>query len=166
MRPQQRQSLGFHTETPSCKTSTNLTVYGCSAQAQVSQWRNGFHTLFRFSLFRSFIAKRIYLHGSRSGFEPESPVHFRIWTWIASPFQDLNLNLQSISWLEPESPVHFMTWTWIASPFQDLNLNRQSISGLEPDRQSISGLEPESPVHFKTWTWIASPFQDLNLKCR
>jgi hypothetical protein len=37
-------------------------------------------TLFLFSLFRSFAAKGISLHGSRSGFEPESPVHFRTWT--------------------------------------------------------------------------------------
>jgi len=29
------------------------------------------------SLFKSFTAKKVYLHGARSGFEPESPIHIR-----------------------------------------------------------------------------------------
>jgi len=31
LRPQKCQSLGFHSDRPSCKTRTNLTVDGCSA---------------------------------------------------------------------------------------------------------------------------------------
>jgi hypothetical protein len=31
-------------------------------------------------LFRSFTTNKIYLHGARSGFEPESPVHIRTGT--------------------------------------------------------------------------------------
>jgi hypothetical protein len=69
--------LRFHTETVSCKTSTNSTVDGCSAQAQVSQCHNSFCTLLWFSLVRSFTLKGMYLHGARSGYEPELPFHFR-----------------------------------------------------------------------------------------
>ena len=34
-------------------------------------------------LIKSFTANKIYLHGARSGYEPESPVHIRTWTWNA-----------------------------------------------------------------------------------
>jgi len=54
LRPQQYQSLGFHSETPSCKTPTNLTVDGCSAEAEAFECRNGPHTLLLITLFMSF----------------------------------------------------------------------------------------------------------------
>ena len=44
-------------------------------------WRT--HTLLLFSIVTSFIAKGIYLKETYSGFEPESPVHLRTWTWKA-----------------------------------------------------------------------------------
>jgi len=50
LRPQKCQHLGFHTETPSYKTPTNLTVDGCSAQAQAFEYQNAPHTLLLFSL--------------------------------------------------------------------------------------------------------------------
>jgi len=34
-------------------------------------------------LIKSFTANKIYLHGARSGFEPELPVHIMTWTWNA-----------------------------------------------------------------------------------
>jgi len=34
-------------------------------------------------LFKSLYTNNVYLCGARSGFEPESPVHIRIWTWSA-----------------------------------------------------------------------------------
>jgi hypothetical protein len=75
---------GIHSEKPSSKTPTNLTVDGCSAQAQVFECSNDPHTLLLFSLVRSFQAKVIHLH---------------------EPVQGLNLNRQSISGIEPEMPV-------------------------------------------------------------
>ena len=48
--PQKCQSLVFHSETPSCKHPTNLTVDGCSAQAQAFECLNGPHILLLFSL--------------------------------------------------------------------------------------------------------------------
>jgi hypothetical protein len=68
---------------PSCKTLINLTVYGRSAQAQACECLNGCHTLLLFYLVRSFIAKEMCLKEAHSGFEPESPVHFKTWTWNA-----------------------------------------------------------------------------------
>jgi len=83
LRPQKCQSFGFHSETPSCKTPTNLTVDGCSAQAPAFECLNGPHTLLLFSLVRSFTTKWIYLKEACSGSDPESPIHFRTWTWKA-----------------------------------------------------------------------------------
>ena len=40
-------------------------------------------TLLLFYLIRSFTPKGIYLKEASSGLEPESPVHFRTWTWNA-----------------------------------------------------------------------------------
>jgi len=40
-------------------------------------------------LIISFTTNKIYLHGARSGFEPESPVRIRAWTWNAG-----NMGLQ------------------------------------------------------------------------
>jgi hypothetical protein len=54
-----------------------LTVDGCSAQAEALEFLNGTHMLLLFSPLRSFTAKGIYLKEACSGFEPESPVHFR-----------------------------------------------------------------------------------------
>jgi len=39
------KASGLHSETPSCKTPSNLTVDGCSDQAQASECRNCTHTL-------------------------------------------------------------------------------------------------------------------------
>jgi len=58
----------YPTETLCCKTPTKLTVDGCSGEPQVSLNNNGFHTVLRFFLIKSFIAKEIYLRGDRSGF--------------------------------------------------------------------------------------------------
>ena len=66
----------FHTETLSCKASANWTCNKCFAHAHVSQY------LLRFSLLIIYTNK-IYLHGARSGFEAESPVHIRTCTWSA-----------------------------------------------------------------------------------
>jgi len=41
LRPQKCQILGFHSDTPSCKTRTNLTVNGCSVQAQAFECLKG-----------------------------------------------------------------------------------------------------------------------------
>jgi hypothetical protein len=41
-----------------------------------SQHNNGFHTLLRVFLVKSFIAKEMYLNAARLGFKPELPVHF------------------------------------------------------------------------------------------
>jgi len=54
-----------------------LTVDGYSAQPPALEFLNGTHMLLLFSLARSFTGKCIYLKEARSGFEPESPVHFR-----------------------------------------------------------------------------------------
>ena len=62
----------------------NLTVDGCSAQAQAFECSNDPHTFLLFSLVRSFAAKGIHRHESVQG---------------------LNLNRWSISGLEPEMPV-------------------------------------------------------------
>jgi hypothetical protein len=70
--------------TPSCTTPTNLTVDGCSAQAQASECLNSPHKLLLFPLVRSFTARVVYLH---------------------EPVQGLNLSCRSISGLEPELPV-------------------------------------------------------------
>lgn len=61
LNPQKDQSLGFHSETSSCKTLTILMVDRCSAQAEAFESLNGPHTLLLFSLFRSITAKGIYL---------------------------------------------------------------------------------------------------------
>jgi len=81
LRPHQCQSLGFHSETPSRKTPTNLKVDGYFVQAEAFECRNGPHTLLLISLFMLFTAKR--------NLSQESP--FRVRTWIAGPFQNLNL---------------------------------------------------------------------------
>jgi len=44
LRPQKCQSLGFHLETSSCKTLSNRTTDGCSAQAQAFECLNVPHT--------------------------------------------------------------------------------------------------------------------------
>jgi hypothetical protein len=41
-----------------------------------------FHTSYGFPYWIIY-NKQIYLHGARSGFEPESPVYIRTWTWNA-----------------------------------------------------------------------------------
>jgi len=74
------KSLGFPSETASCRTSTNLTVDGYSAQAQAFECLNGTHILLLFSLVSSLTAKGSYLNEASSGFEPET-----------GPFQELNL---------------------------------------------------------------------------
>ena len=107
--PHECQSLGFHSKTPSCKTPTNSTVVGCSAQVQAFECLKDTHTFLLFHQAMLFTAKLIYLNQTISGFEPESPVHFSTWTWTAGPFQDLNLNRQSISGLESERPVTVLT---------------------------------------------------------
>jgi len=81
--PQKCQSLGLYSETPSCKTPTNLTLDRCIAQAQAFECLNCTHTLLLFSLVILFTAKVIYLNQASSGFEPESLVRFRISTWEA-----------------------------------------------------------------------------------
>jgi hypothetical protein len=65
-------------------------------------------------LIKSFTANKIYLHGARWGFEPESQVHIRAWTWNAGAYQGLNPKCRYISGLEPEMPVHIRAWTWNA----------------------------------------------------
>jgi len=75
--PQKCQSLGLHSETPSCKTPTNLSLDKCIAQAQAFECLNCTHTHLLFSLVLLFTAKGIYLNQACSGFEPESPVRFR-----------------------------------------------------------------------------------------
>jgi len=100
----------FHTETLSCKASTNWTVDERFAQAQVSQCHNGFNTSYGFPY--SFTTNKIYLHGARSGVEPESPVRIRTWTWIsgntvrradnfATSMCSLSRNSGSLNLLEP-----------------------------------------------------------------
>ena len=76
--------LRFHWETLCCKTPPNLTVDGCSSQAQALEFLNGTHMLLLFCLVRSFTAKGIYLKEARS----------RVWTWITGPFRDLNLKFR------------------------------------------------------------------------
>ena len=78
------QASGF-SQTLSCKTPTNLTVDGCSAQTEASECLNGTRTLLLFSLVMLFTAKRNLSQGN--------------------PIQGLSLNHQSISGLEPERPV-------------------------------------------------------------
>ena len=58
--PQKCQSLGFHSATQGCKTPTNLTVDGCSAQTQAFECLNGPQTL----LAMLFTAKRNLSQGS------------------------------------------------------------------------------------------------------
>jgi len=64
----------------SCKTPTNLTVDGFSAQAEAFECLNGTHTLLMFSLVMLFTAKRNLSPGST----------YKVWIWIVGPFQDSN----------------------------------------------------------------------------
>jgi len=63
LHPQQCQILGFHSETPSCKTP-NLTVDGYSPQPEAFECHNGPHTLLLISLFMLCTAKRNLSQGS------------------------------------------------------------------------------------------------------
>jgi hypothetical protein len=74
LRPENFKSVWFHLETPSCRTATNLTIDGRSAEAQAFECLNGTHMLLLFSLVKTFIAKGMYLKVARLGFEPERPV--------------------------------------------------------------------------------------------
>jgi hypothetical protein len=81
LRHQTCQSLVFHSETPSCKTPTNLTADGYSAQPQVFESLNpGTPALFT------------------SHLQPKEVISVK-------PVQGLNPNRRSISCLETESPV-------------------------------------------------------------
>jgi hypothetical protein len=71
------QRLGFHSETPSCKTTNNLTVDVSPAQAQAFGSINGTRTQLKSFLITSFRDKEIYLNEANSGTEPEKTVHFR-----------------------------------------------------------------------------------------
>ena len=84
LRPQKCKSLGSHSETPRCKTPTNLTVDRCSVQSQAFGCLNCPHTVLLFSTVILFTAKGIYLTQACSGFEPASAVRFRTWTWKSS----------------------------------------------------------------------------------
>jgi len=77
LRPQKCKSLGSHSETPSCKTPTTLTIDRCSVKSRAFECLNCPDTFLLFSLFISFTAKGIYLTRACSGTEPESAVRFR-----------------------------------------------------------------------------------------
>jgi hypothetical protein len=78
--PQSDESLGFHSEKPSCKTPTARQLMDVLSRLKL------LNTLMALAVFhvRSFTAKGICLH---------------------EPIQGLNLNCQSISGLEPEMLV-------------------------------------------------------------
>ena len=144
--PPKCKSLGLNSETPSCKIPTNLTVDRCSVQSQALECLNCTHILLLFPLFMLFTAKGIYLNQVCSGFEPESPVHFRTLTWKAG--NNLTVGRCSVQSqaLECLNCTHklllfplFMLFT-----AKGIYLN-----------QACSGFEPESPVHFRTLTWKA-----------
>jgi hypothetical protein len=65
----------FSLRTPSCKTPTNLTVDGCSAQAQAFECLNGRHAPAVFPSYVIYSQKNLSAR-ARLGFEPESPVRF------------------------------------------------------------------------------------------
>jgi hypothetical protein len=56
------------------QSSTNNTCKECFAQAQVTQYREDFHPSYVFPYWIIY-NQQIYLHGDRSGFEPELPIH-------------------------------------------------------------------------------------------
>ena len=66
------------------QTPTNLTDDRCSVQSQAFECLNCTHTLLLFLLVTLFTVKGTYLNQACSGFESESPVHFRTWTWKVS----------------------------------------------------------------------------------
>ena len=66
------------------QTPTNLTVDRCSVQSQAFECLNCTHTLLLFLLVMLFRATGTYLNQACSGFESESPVHFRTLTWKVS----------------------------------------------------------------------------------
>ena len=51
----------------------------CPGSSYSMPWRLSY--LLRFSLLNHLRANKIYLHWACSGFETESPVHIRVWTW-------------------------------------------------------------------------------------
>jgi hypothetical protein len=71
--PQKVSNSRISLRTPNYKTPTNLTVDGCPSQAQAFECL----TPPAVTLVRSFTAKRNVSPWARSGFEPESPVHYR-----------------------------------------------------------------------------------------
>jgi hypothetical protein len=103
LRPQKCKSLGLYSETPSCKTATNLTHNGCSVQSQALECLNCPHTLPLFSIVVLFTDKGIYLNQACSGFKPELSVRFRTWTWKArkpSPALALFPSFHLLLWWE------------------------------------------------------------------
>jgi hypothetical protein len=76
-------SLELYSEILSWKTATNLKHDRCSVQSQAFECLNCPHTLLLFSIVQLLRAKRIYLNQACSGFELESPVSLRTWTWKA-----------------------------------------------------------------------------------
>jgi len=57
----------------------------CPASSYSAPWRLSHLLLFP---LLNHLQPKIYLHGARSGFEPESPVHIRTWTWNAGNTQN------------------------------------------------------------------------------
>ena len=84
LRHQKYKSLGLHSETPRCKTPTNLTVDRCSVQFLAFECLNCTHKLVLFSLVMLFTAKGIV---------------------CIQLVQGLYLNRRSVSALEPEMPL-------------------------------------------------------------
>ena len=82
--PQNCKYLSLHSETPSSKTATNLTLDRCSVQCQAFERLHYTHTLLLFSIVMLFAAKGMYLNEACSAFKLESPVRFRTWTRKAS----------------------------------------------------------------------------------
>jgi len=72
----------FHTETLSCKASTNLT-FDVLPRLKFLSAITAFQPLTVF-LIKSFTTNKIYPDEAHSGFECESPIHIRTWTWNAS----------------------------------------------------------------------------------
>jgi len=88
LRPQKCKSLGWHSETPNSETGTNLTVDRISVQSHPFECLN---TLLLLSLVMLFTTKGIYLNEACSGFELESAVRFRTWTWkVGNTFSSIS----------------------------------------------------------------------------
>ena len=74
-------------------------------------------------LIKSFTTNKICLHGARSGFEPESPVHIRTWNWNAC--NTLREHCGNTVWKFIASYNKTHCWIWFWTNLTDIMVGTQ-----------------------------------------